>query len=125
MDNSPNGTGIDKEALYGNFLAADRENRKWQGRLYRKAAHKSLDIPDDADVSIHSQTRHGIGGLAAAGIALASSLPLAALAGSLLLKQPGERIEQPGPTETKTNIIRKTTTRDWRLGPETVIEPHE
>lgn len=43
------GAGIDKNELYGEFSAGELISRKgleWRDRLYRKAAHKSLDIAD-------------------------------------------------------------------------------
>lgn len=43
------GSGINKNALYGEFIRQElgnRDARSWRDRLYRKAAHKSLDIPD-------------------------------------------------------------------------------
>lgn len=72
-------TGIDKQALYGDF----RDRLKWQDTLYRRAAHKALDIPED-DMLINAN-KSGIGALGAIGIALASGLPIAALAGAMLL----------------------------------------
>jgi hypothetical protein len=48
MSESP-ASEIDKEQLYGEWLKSTR----WQDKLFRKAAHKSLDIPDD-DVQINA-----------------------------------------------------------------------
>lgn len=43
------GAGIDKTELYGEFLVGELDKRNksiWRDNLYRKAAHKSLDIAD-------------------------------------------------------------------------------
>jgi len=68
----------------------------WQDKLYKKAAHKSLDIPED-DMQINAN-RSGIGGKAAMGIALASGLPVAVVAGMLIwnqIKEQPKPIDQP------------------------------
>ena len=50
-------TGVDKDALYGQF----QHGEDWQSRLSRKLAHKSLDIADDdMDVNVQN-TKSGIG----------------------------------------------------------------
>jgi len=73
-------TGIDKQALYGDF----RDSQKWQQNLHRKAAHKSLDIPDGELGNISTTTKTGIGALGAVGIAAAAGLPTAALCAAIL-----------------------------------------
>jgi len=42
-----------KEALYGEYL----NHQRWADNLYRKAAHKSLDIPDHDDMQINTDNR--------------------------------------------------------------------
>lgn len=48
--------GFDKEKLYGNFLEPER----WKQKLFRKAAHMSLDIPDD-EMNVTNANRVGMG----------------------------------------------------------------
>ena len=43
------GVGVDKNELYGEFIRGElvkRRQGEWRDKLYRKAAHKSLDIAD-------------------------------------------------------------------------------
>jgi len=88
MNNSPNSSAIpsavpNKETLYGEWLAANR----WRDRLYRRASHKALDIPDDDDM-IRVSNRSGFGWKELAVIAVA------ALAGWALLTD--RRPDVPG-----------------------------
>ena len=85
---------VDKDELYGRYHRAE----DWQSRLYRRAAHKSLDIPDE-DMQIYSDNRRTgdftfktlamlmLGGLLGGG---------GLLAGQLLNKAPEvvERVQQ-------------------------------
>lgn len=54
----------------------------WRDKLYRKAAHKTLDIPDD-DMQINSH-KSGVGALGLIGVALAAGFPGAMLAYQML-----------------------------------------
>ena len=54
-------TGIDKQALYGDYRDHERLRLWWQGRLHRKATHKALDIPDDEDMNISTSSTSGLG----------------------------------------------------------------
>lgn len=77
MPSSGDNSLPDKKALYGVFQAG----QDWQSKLYRKGAHKALDIADD-DMAIHAnRTQTGLGALGVAGVALAAGgLPAALLA---------------------------------------------
>lgn len=60
----------DKDELYGRFEDVEKWNRdrlEWQGELYKKAAHKALDIGDPDDVGDINVNNEGINaeGLAA------------------------------------------------------------
>jgi hypothetical protein len=48
MESSKESSGIDKQGLWGWW----HEHQKWSDRLHRKAAHKALDIEDDAMISV-------------------------------------------------------------------------
>jgi hypothetical protein len=50
---------VDKEALYGNNLEAERDRHKF----HMKALHRAADIPEDDDVKItnRNKTHTGIG----------------------------------------------------------------
>ena len=127
MTTSNNGsmpsTGIDKNALYGDY----RDHMKKQNRLYMRAAHKALDIPDD-DVGINTKTdnsRHGIGAIGATALAaIAGGLPLASLFFAGMFNKPElpptgpPAVVKPAEPETKTEIktVTKTKTIDWEVG---------
>ena len=72
---TPNGVGADvpsdinQRGLWPNWATAT----EWREKLYKKAAHKSLDIPDD-DVQI-TNTKSGISTAGAVGIASAIGVP--------------------------------------------------
>lgn len=71
-------------------------NQTWRDKLAKKAAHKSLDIPED-DMNINN-TRTGIGTAGMIGIAAAAGLPgiiTAALLGYSTLKQPAAAAPTP------------------------------
>lgn len=86
---------IDKEALYGKFQGhQDKKNR-----LGLKAAHKALDIADD-DMNITANKTTGIGTLGAIGIALAAGLPMAGVAGMLMMNQ-GNKATATSPAPTQ------------------------
>ena len=70
----------DKQQLYGDF----RDAAKVREKLYMRAAHKALDIPED-DMQINAN-RTGIGTLGAIGIAAAAALAPTALVSWMLLK---------------------------------------
>lgn len=122
-----NGTEIDKEALYGNFLGPEGRRIERQNKLYDKTAHMALDIPyedDDTRIDVKKETtnHNGIGtkGL----IALAAAMAIPGLGGAYMAYQAlqnakpvkevvGKVIEKPG----------KTTRQNWRLGDHEVIPP--
>lgn len=78
--NSSNGSAETTPGLPANgelspWWKAWQKNSDWRDALHKKAAHKSLDIPED-DMSIQSsKTVNGIGTLGAIGIALAAGVP--------------------------------------------------
>lgn len=91
----------DKKYLYGRYQ--DREDvqaAKMDAResLAMKQAHKALDIPQECeeDVKINAN-KYGLGTWGAVGLALATGLPVAGLAGAMLLKG-GSAPETPAPT---------------------------
>ena len=59
----------------------------WQDKLYRKAAHKTLDIPDD-DMQINTH-KSGVGAIGLIGVALAAGVP-GGLIAYQMLKGTGE-----------------------------------
>lgn len=71
------------------------KNQAWKDRLYKAAAHKSLDIPEDMNIS---NTKTGIGALGAVGIAAAAGIPSAIAAGILgyaMMGKPDVAANQP------------------------------
>lgn len=81
------------------FWTMWRRNQQWRENLAKKAAHKSLDIPDD-DMQIHN-TRTGISAGGAIGIAAAAGIPGAIASGILgysLLTKPSE-VPAPEPSQ--------------------------
>ena len=57
MAASPNGELPDKDYLYGKF----QKTADWRDKLYKKLAHKSLDIGEDDDIHVDkSNTTLGI-----------------------------------------------------------------
>lgn len=92
---------LDKASLYGRYNnAEDTKAAKADQRenLAMRAAHKALDIPqeDVEDVKINAN-KYGLGTLGAVGLALATGLPVAGLAGAMLLKS-GSAPETQAPT---------------------------
>ncbi len=76
MSSSQPELGVDKEALYGEYMARTR----WQDKLLKRGCHKVLDIPEDDGLNIN---QHGITGrhlVAIAGIVLMGLLGWRALA---------------------------------------------
>lgn len=114
-----NSTGIDKQSLYGDF----RNRLKWQDILYKRAAYKALDIPED-DMQINN-SKSGIGALGAIGIALAAGLPGLGMAGMLGYALLGNKPVPPVPGADK--IVEKviTETTDVRAGETIVVKPEE
>lgn len=78
----PGSTGINKDALYGTYLAQE----KWKNSLNKKMTHKALDIPLDDDVNI-TQTKTGISTAGALGIAAMVGIPPLAILGYMLLNK--------------------------------------
>lgn len=66
--------GLPADGGVNPFWMSWQRSHDWQDKLYRRAAHKSLDIPDGemGDISV---TKSGIGTLGAIGIALAAGIP--------------------------------------------------
>lgn len=81
-------TGIDKQALYGEYL----DRQRWKDKLYKRAAHKSLDIPED-DMQIN--VNKGLGTVGALGIAGMAGLPGAILAALLVMSKFGGEPSAP------------------------------
>lgn len=95
MSEPSNPTGIDKDALYGDYRKAVDDRHK----LAMKAAHKALDIAPDDDVKIEAnKVSNGIGAKGVVGAALAAGLPSAALAAILLLRSGQTPPSIPPPT---------------------------
>ena len=90
-DSSPEKTGNGLPA--GGGIAAWwrswQARTDWQEKLYRRAAHKSLDIPDD-DMQINTH-KSGIGALGLMGVALAAGLP-GGLVAYQMLKGPADTV---------------------------------
>ena len=99
---------IDKKQLWGWWK--DREDVK--ERLYMKAAHKALDIPDD-DMQINAN-KSGIGALGAIGIALAAGIAPSILGLFILLRDRPVQPEAPKTPPPIEKIIDKT--KDVDLG---------
>lgn len=127
QNSSANSTGIDKQALYGDY----RDHRKAQDRLYVRAAHKALDIAEDDMGDINStktdNSKHGIGTLGAVAIAAVSGgIPLAGLAAMWLggvfdkpdvpAPAPVPAVVQPAEPIIKTETKTETKIIDWSVG---------
>jgi len=83
-DSSPEmaGKGLPAGGEISPWWRSWQKRTDWQDKLYRKAAHKSLDIPDD-DMQINSN-KSGVGALGLTGVALAAGLPGALMAFQML-----------------------------------------
>lgn len=80
---------VNKRGLWPLWL----RNQEWREELSRKAAHKSLDIPEDEMNIINTKT--GIGTWGAMGIAAAAGLPGLAAAGVLAFALLKDRDDAP------------------------------
>lgn len=93
---------VDKEFLYGRY----QRREDWQDSLYRKAAHKSLDIPDDMNIS-NVRTGWGWKELLTAGIL--------ALGIWAIINKPWQSTESPLPPPPAMSSHRdRDTTRSTR-----------
>ena len=73
----------------------------WQDKLYKRAAHKTLDIPED-DMQINSH-KSGVGALGLVGVALAAGLPGGLIAYQMLRgtkEPPAPPVIAPAPQVT-------------------------
>ena len=90
MSTTPNRSEIDKEAAYGRFSKGEDRKQQFDDRKRRfglKLAHKAVDIPfEDEDVNVQAN-KHGIGGLALAGIVAAAGIGPAAMGLGMLWNQ--------------------------------------
>jgi hypothetical protein len=89
------------------------KRQSWQDDLYRKAAHKTLDIPED-DMQINAN-KFGVGTLGIIGAALAGGLPALGIAW-LLSRRPEPKIPTaPPPVERPdTDTQHRWTEGEWR-----------
>ena len=99
----------DKQLLYGDY----RDGLKAQQKLYMKAAHKALDIPDD-DMQINAN-RFGLSPAGVVAVALASGLlGVGGLGLGALLNRPAPApppaIVAPQPPATQ-----KAEPQEWRI----------
>jgi len=76
------GKGLPADGDVAPWWRSFQVNADWRDKLYRRAAHKSLDIPDD-DMQITSD-KSGVGALGLTGVALAAGLPGALMAYQML-----------------------------------------
>jgi len=84
-----------------------QQNQQWQDNLARRASHKTLDIPDEMQIS---STKSGIGPLGLIGVALAAGLPSALIAWSLLKKP------EPTPPKVETPTFKYRIRFGYRDG---------
>ncbi len=95
MANEPHPTGIDKDALYGDF----RKHQEKRNALALKAAHKALDLADD-DMHIEANQHHyGVGAKGLIALGLLTLVPSAiALVAAFRLFPGGEKEKPPAVT---------------------------
>lgn len=88
-------------------------NADWRDRLHKKAAHKSLDIPEEDVINANRETTvTGVGPLGVIGIALATAIPSVAaiLLAWQFLKTPPTAVQQtlpaqPGAVDTEYDVL--------------------
>ena len=105
-DSSPEitGNGLPAGGGIASWWKSWQKRTDWQEKLYRRAAHKSLDIPDD-DMQITSN-KSGVGSIGLIGVALAAGLP-GGLVAYQMLKGPAETalpVVTPPPHVTVENL---------------------
>lgn len=115
---------IDKQALWGDFRDAERQNREWREKLANKAAHKALDIPlDGPGLGVHV-TKNESTGLGWKELVAFGGIGLAGLLGYGALQKPAAQqvppaIVQPLPPPPHTPDFKDTDTNtkyDLRWG---------
>ena len=89
---------IDKQEHYGDF----RDAAKRREKLYMKAVHKSLDLPEEmGDINAN---RTGIGALGAVLIALAAGLGPTVLGAYMLLREMKPASSSPAPADSEYDV---------------------
>lgn len=116
MPNSSDNSGVDREALYGEFQGRQR----WQDKLFKKGCHKALDIPDD-DMNLIQQS-HGISGKHLLGIGAIVLAGVLGWRGLDSLSSP----ELGSPTDATAPAPREYDVTFWVDGEEIIVtEPEE
>ena len=103
---------IDKQALWGDFRDAERQNREWREKLANKAAHKALDIPLDGPGLGVNVTKNESTGISWKEIAAVGGLGLGGLLGWNALHDrpqptPPAPVVQPAPNFKDTDTDTK------------------
>jgi hypothetical protein len=91
-------------------------NQDWRDKLAKRAAHKSMDIPDDEMQINTDNSRRGIGALGAIGIAAAAGLPGAIGAGLLglgMLQGTGDRGQGAGAAAAPPAAVAPIADREY------------
>lgn len=96
MSSPQDNGGIDFNGLFGDFQSEEKARIKDRRILHNKMKYKAVNIPytDDDPMNVkNTSVKNGIGTLGAIGIALATGLPLAGVAGMMLWNQ-----QKPSPS---------------------------
>lgn len=99
METSKESAGADKQGLWGWWHG----HQQWVDRLHKKAAHKALDIEDDAMIV----SSKGVGGATILGVGLLAGLGpvLGALAYALLTKEPPQPPAASAPVDAEYEVL--------------------
>lgn len=104
---------IDKEQLYGEYMARER----WRDKLQRKASHKALDILDSDGTNIIN----GISGKHLLGV---GAMVLAGVLGWQWMSQPQDKLPNAAPATGAAPAPQEYDVSFWVDGEEiTVTEP--
>jgi hypothetical protein len=111
MPDSPTTSGLPAGADVSPWWHLWAKNQQWRENLAKRAAHKSLDVPED-DMVINAprtETRNGLGPLAAVALTAAGGVPSAILAGYMMMNRPAPPAAGP-PDPGKIKL------RVWHVG---------
>ena len=103
MPGSNGSDGIDKQALYGQWLKGEA----WKRKLQKAAAHKALDIAESEDVNLSVNKSTGIGNAGLIGAVAAAGLGPALLGLAMLLKggSAPAPVTSPGPADSAYKVL--------------------
>lgn len=93
----------EQKTMFWKFWA---RNAEWRDKLAKRAAYRSLDMPED-DMQINN-TRVGVGTAGLVGIAAAAGLPglvAAGLMGGMLLRSPAEDAKPQAGADAKPQAV--------------------